>query len=208
MAQVRSGTPAPPRAISRFIVMAMLQAARARRLGLGRESSYSWGLNRAIFYAAAKRGFGQPGADRAPGEVPPHVEPARHSFNLGDDFAYRDTRREGAYFTIGGHTQTEADFDRQIVARFGPRERVERAWREAESIVEAVDDETLRSARGFYERVYRPRRDPLKDAWTEMVRAASGAPTAAAAPGTGAEPEPVTALPSAGAPRRRRRAPP
>jgi len=37
--------------------MALLQAARAHVLGLPLESAYSWGLNKAIFYAAAKRGF-------------------------------------------------------------------------------------------------------------------------------------------------------
>ncbi|MBC7189152.1 hypothetical protein H5U35_02900, partial [Candidatus Aerophobetes bacterium] len=44
-------------AIGRFQVMATLQAARAFLLGLPLESAKSWGLNRAIFYAAAKRGF-------------------------------------------------------------------------------------------------------------------------------------------------------
>ena len=43
--------------VGRFQVMAVLQAARALCLGLSEDSSKSWGLNRAIFYAAAKRGF-------------------------------------------------------------------------------------------------------------------------------------------------------
>ena len=43
--------------VGRFQVMATLQAARARILGLSVASAKSWGLNRAIFYAAAKRGF-------------------------------------------------------------------------------------------------------------------------------------------------------
>ena len=37
--------------------MATLQAARAYVLGMDLASAKSWGLNRAIFYAAAKRGF-------------------------------------------------------------------------------------------------------------------------------------------------------
>ncbi len=44
-------------AVGRFQVMALLQAARAFVLGLPIESAKSFGLNRAIFYAAAKRGF-------------------------------------------------------------------------------------------------------------------------------------------------------
>ncbi|HEY6237898.1 MAG TPA: hypothetical protein VIZ68_01770, partial [Thermoplasmata archaeon] len=65
--------------VTRFVVMAVLQAARAHSLGLPRESAFSWGLNRAIFYAAAKRGFrgsppnaGTPAegtSERAPREV-------------------------------------------------------------------------------------------------------------------------------------------
>ena len=48
--------------VGRFQVMATLQAARAYILGLPLESALSWGLNRSIFYAAAKRGFkGGPG---------------------------------------------------------------------------------------------------------------------------------------------------
>src|SRR5689334_20610316 len=42
--------------ISRFHVMAVLQAARAIALGLDPDESKSWGLNRALFYAAAKKG--------------------------------------------------------------------------------------------------------------------------------------------------------
>lgn len=47
--------------IGRFQVMAVLQAARAHLLGLPIESAKSFGLNRAIFYAAAKRGFKKKG---------------------------------------------------------------------------------------------------------------------------------------------------
>ncbi len=43
--------------VGRFQVMAILQAARARELGFSETRAKSWGLNRAIFYAAAKRGF-------------------------------------------------------------------------------------------------------------------------------------------------------
>ena len=43
--------------VGRFQVMAILQAARAMELGFSETRAKSWGLNRAIFYAAAKRGF-------------------------------------------------------------------------------------------------------------------------------------------------------
>ena len=43
--------------VGRFQVMALLQAARAKALGYPLDEAESFGLNRAIFYAAAKRGF-------------------------------------------------------------------------------------------------------------------------------------------------------
>jgi hypothetical protein len=43
--------------VGRFQVMALLQAARAKALGYTLDEAESFGLNRAIFYAAAKRGF-------------------------------------------------------------------------------------------------------------------------------------------------------
>jgi len=45
--------------VGRFQVIATLQAARAFVLGFPIESAKSWGLNRAIFYAAAKKGSGK-----------------------------------------------------------------------------------------------------------------------------------------------------
>ncbi len=164
------------RGISRFIVMAMLQAARARRLGLPLESAYSWGLNRAIFFAAAKQGFrgggpGGAGAVGGEGGRPAAAEspPGREAYRVGDEFAFRDTTRSKLYFTIGDETQTEKEFERQIEARFGPRTNFDRAWNEAEEIVAAADPSELASGRQFYAQVYKPRRDLLRDRWTEMV---------------------------------------
>ncbi len=164
------------RGISRFIVMAMLQAARARRLGLPQDSAYSWGLNRAIFFAAAKQGFrggASPAGGSTAGEggrpAAPEAHPNREPYQVGEEFAFRDTSHSKLYFTIGDETQTEKEFERQIEARFGPRKNFERAWKEAEEIVAAADPSELASGHEFYARVYKPRRDELKDKWTEMV---------------------------------------
>ena len=43
--------------VGRFQVMALLQATRAKVLGYPLDEAESFGLNRAIFYPAAKRGF-------------------------------------------------------------------------------------------------------------------------------------------------------
>jgi hypothetical protein len=165
-------------AISRFIVMAMLQAARAKALGLPLESAYSWGLNRAIFYAAAKRGFGGRSGGGGGGEGgAPTEHPGRELYHLGEDEAFRDTSRSKLYFTIGDDTQTEVEFERQIAARFGGKRQFDAAWKEAESIVRASDRRTLESPNAFYAQVYKPRRDALSQKWTEefVPDAATGA---------------------------------
>ena len=157
-------------AIGRFQVMAMLQAARAYRLGLPLESSLSWGLNRAIFYAAAKRGFRRLKMPRRPrGEAlaKPLLE-ERDIFYLGDEMAYKTEVDGILYFTIGGKPQTAEDFRREIVRRFG--DAFDEAWREALEIVGEYDRETLLSQRRFYEEVYKPRRDLLAERWTKLVR--------------------------------------
>ncbi len=158
--------------ISRFIVMAILQAARARKLGLSEESAFSWGINRSIFYAAAKRGFKGRSGTGAAGGTGPGKEPS-NIYTLGDEKAYRDPESKTLYFTIGGETQTTGDFDRQVSSRFGGSSNFGKAWEEALAIVGGSEEETLRSGRGFYERVYKPRRDELAGKWTKQF---TGAP--------------------------------
>jgi hypothetical protein len=159
--------PSPKRGFSRFIAMAMLQAARAEQLGLETASAYSWGLNRAIFFAAAKRGFrgsgssskGEPGAPAAA-----HAGQKGEYF-LGDEKAYRDEESPELYFTIGGKAQTREDFERQIGGRFGGEANFRKAWNECLKIVRSYDAATLRSGHRFYEDVYKPRRDALVSEW-------------------------------------------
>jgi hypothetical protein len=153
--------------VTRFVVMAMLQAARARTLGLPKESAYSWGLNRAIFYAAAKRGFrASPPAEGRTSEAPSE-RPNRIVYRLGDEEAIQDPRAAALTFVIGDEDQTPAAFDRQVAARFGTKENFRLAWEEAVGLMERADRETLLSRRRFYDEVYKPRRDELSDAWSE-----------------------------------------
>lgn len=152
--------------ITRFTVMATLQAARARSLGLSEQSAYSWGLNRAIFYAAAKRGFG--GMSRSGGEVGSPAGPPRENlYSLGNDEAYRDPNSRELLFTIGGETQTEEKFRKQVAVRFGGEPNFRRAWSEAMETVGAFDEEVLRSGSMFYSQVYKPRRDALVAKWSK-----------------------------------------
>lgn len=149
--------------------MAILQAARAKELGLSLFQAKSWGLNRAIFYAAAKRGFKErkiPSRRREEIERKP-IERTRDAYYLGNEMAYVSKKGERLYFTIDGELQTERDFKRQIENRF---ERIFReAWKESLEIVRQYQKETLLSQNAFFSEVYKPRRDDLAAEWTEIA---------------------------------------
>lgn len=148
-------------------MMATLQAARAFELGLPMDTALSWGLNRAIFYAAAKRGFkdgttpSSPKTYRAGSKTESPEE-----YHLGDEKAYKAPGKE-TLFTIGGKTQTKQDFERQISSRFGGK--FESAWEDALDYIKHFDRETLLSREDFFTSVYRPKRDELAEKWTELV---------------------------------------
>jgi hypothetical protein len=154
--------------VTRFVVMAVLQAARAEILGLAHNAALSWGLNRAIFYAAAKRGFkeGPPREGEEAGK--PMAAPSPELYRLGEDEAYRDPNAKQLTFVIGGQSQTSEDFQRQVESRFGTAENFRSAWEEAIRVVGSYDRATLESRQRFYEEVYKPRRDDLSDAWTQQ----------------------------------------
>ncbi len=158
--------------INRFCVMATLQAARAHLLGLKLDEAFSWGLNRAIFYAAAKRGFkggsGRTSEFRAAENRSPEARP--DVFRLGDDMAFKEVRGGRMLFTIGGKVQSEADFKRQVASRFG--EKFSAAWRDALDLLGNYDRDTLLSQDAFYRDVYKPNRDSLVEKWSGLVEAA------------------------------------
>ncbi|MDE1820636.1 MAG: hypothetical protein KGJ23_01320 [Euryarchaeota archaeon] len=159
-------TSARPLRINRFTVMAMLQAARARHMGLSEESAYSWGLNRAIWYAAAKKGFktGNPGE----GPPSPSGRPTLE-FRLGSDMAYRTPESEvsAPVFVLGAEAQTAEAFRSKIASRFGTDRSFRVAWEEATRIVSEVDPEWLQTGSSFYSHVYKPRRDALVKKWAD-----------------------------------------
>ena len=153
--------------------MAVLQAARARALGLPVDSAYSWGLNRAIFYAAAKKGFvgvGTRSTGKATeGRKKTELEEKEEYF-LGDEKAFLDessSEKNKPVFEIGDEPQTAKDFDRQIASRFGDKKNFTEAWSEAMKIVKGYDKDTLKSQQEFFEHVYKPRRDVLSKKWME-----------------------------------------
>lgn len=153
--------------VGRFQVMALLQAARAHVLGLPLESAYSWGLNRAIFIAAAKRGFkgGSGGGVERKGWK---TSKSAGVYYLGDDMAFKKEKGGILRFTIGGEVQTKEDFESQVESRFGSTFKL--AWKEALGYVKSFDKEILLSTDSFFKVIYRPRRDELAERWTEAAQ--------------------------------------
>jgi hypothetical protein len=165
-------------AIGRFQVMAVLQAARAYVLGMPLVSAKSWGLNRAIFYAAAKKGFFKGThkmykemlIKRAP--LPREkIKKIQETFNveyLGDEMAYSVEIDGKKYFTIGGEIQDENKFYSQVERRF--EDKFDIAWNEAVEICKKVDKGVLLSQRYFFESVYKIRRDTLAEKWSNLLK--------------------------------------
>ncbi len=149
--------------------MTLLQAARAYVLGLPIESAYSWGLDRAIFIAAAKRGFkGGAGAGKGSSKGGGTSKDS-NTYYLGDDMAYKTVKNGVLLFTIGGKVQTKDEFDKRVKSRFG--DNFSSAWKDALTYVKGFDKETLLSSGEFFRTVYRPVRDELAEKWTEASQA-------------------------------------
>lgn len=167
--------------VGRFQVMATLQAARAAALGLDDDAAKSWGLNRAVFYAAAKRGFrnapllpgrkSKPPKDAAeaadkPHRPEPHADP---EYTLGGEKAFlaRDPDR-GLLFKFGDEPQTPRDFEWQVERRFPDWSA---AWSEALDLIRSADPADLQSQHRFYDHVYKPQRDKLAARWSAQAAA-------------------------------------
>jgi hypothetical protein len=150
--------------------MATLQAARALELGLPMSSALSWGLNRAIFYAVAKRGFKGKTGTGAPSDHKPGVLP--QEYHLGDEKAYIRPGSKKLCFVIGGEPQTQKDFEKQIASRF--EGRFVSAWDEA-LYIRLFDRDTLLSGQGFFASVYRRKRDEFAAKWTALADTATAA---------------------------------
>ena len=164
--------------IGRFQVMALLQAARAKVLGYPLDEAQSFGLNRAIFYAAAKRGFRGATGAKYPGEKrilkeTPGKRVARtvQEETLGNEIAYYVEVEGKKRYVMGDDILEPEDFKREVEQRFG--KAFPKAWEQALQIVEQMDRATLESQRKFYEEVYKPRRDELAKAWSALSKQAS-----------------------------------
>ncbi len=150
--------------------MAILQAARARYFGLDSDEAKSWGLNRALFYAAAKNRWAEAKAIGARRPVIPEFELARQThepeYSPGGEKAFVCRGpRNGLRFRFGQRTQLPRDFDYQVKKRFS---NWPEAWDEAVEIIKSADPKDLQTQSRFFNKVYKPRRDLLAVKWSKQ----------------------------------------
>ncbi|MEM3715790.1 MAG: hypothetical protein QW341_02305 [Candidatus Bathyarchaeia archaeon] len=155
--------------IGRFQVMALLQAARYYLLTGDLDKAKSFGLNRAIFYAWAKRHGGKTppkkitcARDSAAGSASKERE-----FHLGDEVALMS---KNGWFAIGGQEQRPEDYDSQIAKRIDSVVRYGDAWEAAIEYLKRFSRETLLSQQKFFKEVY----EPVRDSFLEKVLSKRG----------------------------------
>ena len=145
--------------MGRFEVMALLQAARYYVLSGDIQKAFSFGLNRAIFYAWAKhRGKFQVKAKRHRMGKP--IQQLREGDKImvyvGDEGAFISPK---GWFMIGNTEQRPEDFKRQIIYKINVQIPFEKVWEAAVNYVSKFSKNTLLSQQKFYEKVYKPVRD-------------------------------------------------
>ena len=148
------------RKIGRFQVMGLLQAARYYLLKGDIERAKSFGLNRAIFYAWAKRYARDRlvAIRRGAGAATDRMVAADLKIErVGDETAYLSPN---GWFMIGGTEQSARDYDRQIAKRIEAAAiRYEDAWKAAINYLRSFPKDVLVNQQKFYKEVYRPIRD-------------------------------------------------
>lgn len=152
--------------IGRFQVMGLLQAARYYLLTGDLEKAKSFGLNRAIFYAWAKR-HGREIASRRllKGRGESDTKPSSESetaVQIGDEVAF--ISKDG-WFTIGDQAQKPEDYDRQIAGHIAGIVSYERAWQTAIEYLRGFPKETLLNQQKFFKQVY----EPVRDRFLEVI---------------------------------------
>ena len=146
--------------LGRFQVMALLQAARYYLITHDIKRAYSFGLNRAIFYAWAKK-YGRSRIPSRPirrgeKEVVKIRSDKGTLIYFGDEGAFVS---DNGWFIIGGDEQTPDDYERNIVRRIESIVDYEKAWNAALEYLRQFSKDTLLSQRKFYAKIYKPVRD-------------------------------------------------
>ena len=148
------------RKLGRFQVMGLLQAARYYLIKGDIDLAKSFGLNRAIFYAWAKRHARDRltrGGRRLRAETAKTKAAELRTEQIGNETAYLSPR---GWFIIGGAEQSARDYDQQIAKRIEAAAiPYKDAWEAAIDYLKSFSGDVLLDQQRFYREVYRPVRD-------------------------------------------------
>ncbi len=155
--------------VGRFQVMALLQAARYYLLKGDLDKAKSFGLNRAIFYAWAKKRTQT--TKRTTSSVGKYQHTRRTTLeqqtvkteSIGDEQALVSDK---GWFTIGEDEQTPEDYDREVIQKINTIIPYDEAWRKALEYLRKFDRTTLENQREFFEKIYKP----VRDSFFEKIR--------------------------------------
>lgn len=151
--------------------MALLQAARYYLIRGDLDKAKSFGLNRAIFYAWAKKTGGRKPRRSAGASHYSAVPPKSANMDgVGDEKAYVSPT---GLFTIGDEVQRPQDYDRQVAMRINSVVPYEVAWEAALKYLSTFPRSVLLSQREFYEKVYKPVRDRFEEVIKKYSRQSS-----------------------------------
>jgi len=153
-----------PVKIGRFQVMALLQAARYYLLTGDIDKAKSFGLNRAIFYAWAKRHakgrvFKRKITDTTR-EVEVTTREGKKMMYIGDEGAFIS---EKGWFIIGDKEQLPSDYDKEIADKISTAIPYEEAWKAAIEYLKQFPKKVLLSQSKFYNEAYKTVRDNFFD---------------------------------------------
>jgi len=153
--------------LRRFQVMGLLQAARYYLVKGDIEKAKSFGLNRAIFYAWAKRYARDRltrGGRRPRADVSRMQAAELRAEQIGNETAYLSPR---GWFMIGDTEQSARDYDQQIASRIeSAAVPYEEAWSAAIRYLKSFPRDVLVDQQKFYKEVYRP----VRDSFHEIIR--------------------------------------
>ncbi|RJS83863.1 hypothetical protein CW706_05470 [Candidatus Bathyarchaeota archaeon] len=148
------------RKVGRFQVMGLLQAARYYIVKGNIEKAKSFGLNRAIFYAWAKR-YARDRLTKIARR--PKIKAADAQIDkptceqIGNEIAYLSPR---GWFAIGRTEQLPEDYDRQIAKRIGSAAILYKdAWEASIKYLSRFSRDILLDQQRFYKEAYVPVRD-------------------------------------------------
>ncbi len=161
--------------IGRFQVMGLLQAARYYLLKGDLERAKSFGLNRAIFYAWAKRTAGKlrwskrySAGAAVSSSIP---KESKGEERLGDEVAYISDQ---GFFVIGNQIQRPEDYDRQIASRIEGVVPYDEAWKAALNYLTRFPREVLENQKEFYEKIYLSVRDRFEEIVKRYSKSSGG----------------------------------